>query len=108
MINSTPHFTREEYQCKGSNCCGHDCKMDFEHLIKMEKVRAIVGRIKINSAYRCKIHNAEVGGVSNSFHMKGQASDGEPLDTDLDTLELVARAFFSEVIRYKSFCHMAG
>ena len=108
MIDSTPHFARQEMQCKGFNCCGHDCKMDFEHMVKLEKVRAIVGELKINSAYRCKTHNQAVGGVPNSWHMKGMASDGVPLETSLDTLEKVARAFFSEVIRYKSFVHMGA
>lgn len=31
--------------------------------------------ITIHSAYRCKEHNAEVGGVANSAHMYGMAAD---------------------------------
>jgi len=31
--------------------------------------------IKINSAYRCEAHNQDIGGVSNSQHVKGNASD---------------------------------
>ena len=35
----------------------------------------IVKPIQINSGLRCKTHNANVGGVSNSQHLYGNAAD---------------------------------
>lgn len=46
-------------------------------LIKMlDKARSIYGKpIYVTSGYRTKLHNKEVGGVSNSSHLKGLAAD---------------------------------
>ena len=37
--------------------------------------RNIVGPLKINSAYRCPQHNANVGGAKNSQHVENTAAD---------------------------------
>lgn len=47
----------------------------------LEPVRERLGRpIIVNSGYRCPIHNAAVGGVANSQHLRGEAADllGKP------------------------------
>ena len=46
-------------------------------LIKMlDKARSIYGKpIYVTSGYRTELHNKEVGGVSNSSHLKGLAAD---------------------------------
>lgn len=47
----------------------------------LEPVRERLGRpITVNSGYRCPIHNAAVGGVANSQHLRGEAADllGKP------------------------------
>ena len=42
----------------------------------LEPVRERLGRpIVVNSGYRCPIHNAAVGGVANSQHLRGEAAD---------------------------------
>lgn len=65
--------------------------------------------IVINSGYRCQRHNADVGGVVNSYHMIGAALDIRPLESDDYNLVLyLAEKFFDVVIPYKSkgFIHV--
>ena len=73
----TNNFNKAEFDCK----CG--CEMPKEVLINIQKLanqlqilRNKVGvSVKINSAYRCIKHNKSIGGVSNSQHVLGKASD---------------------------------
>ena len=73
----TSNFSKSEFECK----CG--CEMPKEVLLNIQKLanqlqilRNKVGvSIKINSAYRCLKHNKSIGGVSNSQHVLGKASD---------------------------------
>tara|TARA_R110000803_G_scaffold123551_3_gene191461 strand:+ start:1158 stop:1484 length:327 start_codon:yes stop_codon:yes gene_type:complete len=41
----------------------------------LQVLRDIVGRLDLTNAYRCKEHNADVGGSSDSQHLKGKAAD---------------------------------
>lgn len=72
----TKNFSLEEFECK----CG--CKMpaDIEENIKeladnLQALRDVIGRIDLTNAYRCKEHNADVGGAIDSQHIKGKAAD---------------------------------
>ena len=73
----TKNFDLKEFECK----CGCDMPLEvYENVIKLagelQKLRTYLDRpIKINSAYRCESHNRAIGGVSNSQHVKGNASD---------------------------------
>lgn len=44
----------------------------------------------VTSAFRCAKHNAEVGGVSNSYHLSGRAIDG--YIEGVSAVEAVSRA----------------
>jgi len=46
-------------------------------------VRAVVGRTRVNSCYRCPPLNAAIGGAKTSLHMLGLAADLVPLDMPL-------------------------
>ena len=46
----------------------------------LEPARLLVGPIIINSGFRCEAVNRQVGGVSNSQHLLGQAADIRPQD----------------------------
>ena len=46
----------------------------------LEPARAVVGPIIINSGFRNKAVNKQVGGVKNSQHLTGQAADIRPQD----------------------------
>lgn len=43
----------------------------------MEQIRARLGNepIRVNSWFRCAVHNAAVGGATHSYHMRGYAVD---------------------------------
>lgn len=61
--------------CKGKYCTGYPAVMSPELLTEMQNVRNKYGPVTVNSMMRCRIHNRNVGGISNSKHMKGQAAD---------------------------------
>ena len=72
----TENFNLSEFECK----CG--CSMpDFvkKNIIELAEnlqvLRDTVGRLDLTNAYRCKDHNADVGGAVNSQHLKGKAAD---------------------------------
>lgn len=72
----TNNFSLSEFECK----CG--CKMPAfvkenvkELAENLQALRDVVGRIDLTNAYRCKEHNADVGGSTNSQHIKGKAAD---------------------------------
>jgi uncharacterized protein YcbK (DUF882 family) len=91
MDNVSPHITLEEYACA---CC-HAVPPDFwksgrptpPYLYLFEKfefLRHVRGDkpIRVESGYRCRNHNAEVGGEEFSIHLFGLA-----LDLGFDTAE---------------------
>ena len=72
------YFTRAEFKCKcgGKYCNGYPVDIDMNMVKIADKIRAKIGKpITINSGLRCKTHNENVGGVSNSQHLLGKAAD---------------------------------
>ena len=75
------HFSEDEFWCRGQDqgtCnCNHSLKIDPRLIELLEELREITGGepLYINSGYRCPVHNASCGGVSNSQHTKGTAAD---------------------------------
>lgn len=110
----TKNFNISEFQCK----CGCDMPYDVIKNIKLlaenlQIVRDVLGEpIRINSAYRCEAHNKSIGGVSNSQHILGKASDvvvsnlsTEEVYTALD--RLMDGKFISQggLGKYNTFTH---
>ena len=72
------YFTRAEFKCKcgGRFCNGYPVEIDMNMVKIADVIRHRFGKpIQINSGIRCKTHNANVGGVSNSQHLYGNAAD---------------------------------
>ena len=72
------YFTREEFrcQCGGKYCNGFPAEPAEETVRMADEIRRRAGvPLNVNSGVRCKRHNAEVGGVSNSQHLHGLAAD---------------------------------
>lgn len=68
----TKNFIRKEFDCKCGKCkTQHDTNLSDG----LQKMRDILGEIIISSGYRCRAHNANVGGTSQSYHMSGMAAD---------------------------------
>ena len=68
----TKNFKVSEFACK------HRGKNEInQRVINMaQEIRDYLGvPVKINSGYRCEIHNKNVGGVKGSKHTKGFAAD---------------------------------
>lgn len=69
--NRWPNFTVWELCCK----CRKYCRQEYWHepafLDKLQSCRNAFGRpMVINSAHRCALHNAAVGGAPMSMHKK--------------------------------------
>jgi len=73
----TDHFLYTDCMCP---CCDRlvITPLFFSHMEKLEELRQICDfPIMINSGHRCPAHNAIVGGVLRSWHMKF-ATDTRP------------------------------
>lgn len=72
------NFEPDEFKC---NCgCGGDIKPELK--VKIQKLRNLLSErakhdmpLVITAGFRCPTQNARVGGVSNSYHMSGDACD---------------------------------
>lgn len=76
--NDIRYFTRAEFKCKcgGRYCNGYPVDIDMNMVKIADKIREKIGKpVPVNSGIRCKTHNANVGGVSNSQHLLGNAAD---------------------------------
>ena len=72
MIHDTKNFKVSEFACKH---CGEN-EIDQRIINMCQKIRDEIGiPVKVNSGYRCKFHNARVGGVKDSYHTHGLAAD---------------------------------
>ena len=93
----TAHFKRCEFDCKcGCKTTLHDPALSK----KLERLREQIGAaVTLTSGYRCKTHNAAVGGSSSSYHVKGQAAD---IKSKLNpvALAILARQYFNGVGLY--------
>ena len=110
MAHDTKNFKVSEFACK---CCG---KNEIQQVLidLVQKIRDKLGApIHINSGYRCPKHNAEVGGVKNSTHVRGLAADlrGElgakatlKVIQDLDKEGKIPEMSFCK--EYKTFIHV--
>ena len=76
------YFQRAEFrcQCGGKYCDGFPAEPAEETVRLADEIRRRAGvPLNVNSGVRCKQHNADVGGVSNSLHLTGQAIDLAPI-----------------------------
>ena len=73
----TKNFTKEEFDCND----GSEMPINVYHNIvkvanQLQVLRDELGKpIHINSAYRSEDYNQSIGGVKNSKHLLGKASD---------------------------------
>lgn len=76
------HFSYVEFRCNDGGKFP-ECQRIWilrDHVRRLEAYRAhVAAPVRIVSGCRCKRHNKEVGGASNSQHMFGSASDIQAL-----------------------------
>lgn len=85
------YFQRAEFrcQCGGKYCNGFPAEPVEETVRLADEIRRRAGvPLKVSSGVRCKQHNADVGGVSNSLHLTGQAIDLAPIDGNISVARL--------------------
>lgn len=70
----TRNFHLREFTCKCGIC--RNQYVDLDHVKRLQELRDLLGRsISVTSGYRCEVHNKAVGGVKNSQHRRGWATD---------------------------------
>lgn len=82
--------------------------MDNKFLQMLDNARAIAGiPFRITSGYRSEEHNAKVGGVVNSSHLRGYAADiSITKETGIQILSALIEAGFRRVGIAKTFIHV--
>lgn len=88
-------------------CCGKSL-MNIDFLLRLDKARMIADTpFKINSGYRCRKHNLEVGSTSNN-HPSGHAVDIKCLHSTKrgKMLRGLYKAGFKRVGIRKDFLHV--
>ena len=69
------NFKSTEFDCHGSGCCSQT-KIDDKLVQYLQQIRNHFGKpVNVSSAYRCEIHNKNIGGATKSRHKEGQAAD---------------------------------
>ena len=72
----TDNFSMDEFECKCGCVMPEFVKKNVQELAEnLQVLRNVVGRLDPTNGYRCKDHNADVGGSVNSQHLKGKAAD---------------------------------
>lgn len=73
-VRLTKNFVAGEFACKCGQC--KNILVDSELVSRLQQIRDHFGvPVNISSGYRCKTHNAAVGGDPGSSHMEGMAAD---------------------------------
>lgn len=102
------HFRVREFASKDGS---DKVLIDDDLVTLLENIREAAGgkSITINSGYRSPEHNAAVGGVSNSQHVKGTAADIVVDGTDPLTVGQIAEHFLNKkggIGVYQTFTHV--
>ncbi len=97
-------FSAREVACRH---CGR-IHVETDLLDGLQELRIALGRpARVNSVYRCPVHNALVGGAPLSRHKLGQAADVALARHAPASLEEAARrAGFGGLGYYASFLHV--
>lgn len=90
------HFDSKEFACRCGKCEYDGTGMKWLLVSYLEKLREAVGcPLTVNRGHSCPEHNAKVGGVPNSFHIKGSAADITCTGASLDELARKASEIFN-------------
>lgn len=102
----TQNFKVKEFRCKDNS----DRILVDEVFVRtyLQKIRAHFGvPVTINSAYRTAKYNKQVGGATNSYHVRGQAFDIVVRGVEPDDVARYAKQIgIRGVIQYDTFVHV--
>lgn len=97
------YFKESEFACR---CCGQLPPSVRENIhVSVDNVldparQAFGGPVYVNSGFRCEKHNAEVGGVKNSQHLRGEAADIKCSDNRRLAAIIEQNGRYDQLIRY--------
>ena len=75
VVKISENFNSTEFDCHGKGCC-RETVIDLEMVDILQEIRNHFGKaVTVNSGYRCKVHNKNVGGAAKSKHLSGMAAD---------------------------------
>ena len=107
------YFKLKEFECRDGCAMPASARENIEALVEavLDPARERLGKpIYVNSGYRCPRHNAAVGGVPNSQHMRGEAADIR-LAEIADNAEIVSaikeNGKWDQMIVYPTFVHVS-
>lgn len=111
MGNISKNFDREEFACQGVDCCDNSAPVSRALIVGLQSLRDKIGPLKISSGFRCKKHNAKIGGAPKSYHTTGEAVDiklpkGMTVDQLAAEAERIAQFLSGGVIRYPWGIHV--
>ena len=108
------HFNKNEFACKcgGRYCGGFPVEISRRVVEVLDTVREYTGKpVVVSSGVRCENHNKSVGGVWNSYHIKGRAADFSVCGySALATINIVNTLGFKPIEMYaidSAYVHIA-
>jgi len=97
MFPRNAYFQQSEFSCKCG--CGYD-EISPALVESLVRLRIEAGHpIIVTSGCRCQIHNADVGGVWTSYHLRGLAVDVKCPALPFPDFVGIARAFHPSPFR---------
>ena len=109
-VRLTKNFMASEIHCQGKGCCTESVIskriMDLAQEIRDDLGEPLCIGTAQGSGYRCKAHNAAVGGAGNSLHMISDAVDLHYSDPAKLKSVVLRHLTDGEVGLYKWGCHV--
>ena len=109
-VRLTKNFMASEIHCQGVGCCTESVIskriMDLAQEIRDDLGEPLCIGTAQGSGYRCKAHNAAVGGAGNSLHMISDAVDLHYSDPAKLKAVVLRHLKDGEVGLYKWGCHV--
>jgi len=103
------YFKAGEFECKCGACNMGLKDMDENFIRKLDLARSIAKTpFIVNSAIRCKDHNDNIDGLSNSAHLTGNAVDIRCKESHKRYLiiDALIRVGFNRIGIYDTFIHV--
>ena len=107
------YFKMSEFECRDGCPMPASARENIEALVEavLDPAREKFGKpITVNSGYRCPRHNAAVGGVPNSQHMRGEAADvsAGSAQASREVGKIIEQlGKFDQLIYYPTFVHVS-
>jgi uncharacterized protein YcbK (DUF882 family) len=101
------HFAKKEFKCK---CCGKVIEnIALKLYLEIVKYNFDKKIVIVNSGYRCKKHNQDVGGGTKSQHLLGKAADFKVIGVSAyEVYQFCDKLMFKKggIGKYTNFTHL--